>query len=71
MIQRHISEKREFLKIGLLSFSAITVSKKLGALEYYPNKSDNKWAVLYGTWCGSSHDAAVWISEGMDGIANG
>ena len=25
---------------------------------------------IYGTWCGSSRDAAVWISEGMGGIAN-
>ncbi len=32
--------------------------------------SDKKWAVLYGTWCGSARDAALWISEGMDGIAN-
>ncbi len=32
--------------------------------------SDKKCAVLYGTWCGSSRDAAVWISEGMDGIAD-
>jgi len=63
-------KKREFLKFGLLSFSAMAISPKLGALEYYPNKSDKKWAVLYGTWCGSSRDAAVWISEGMDGIAN-
>jgi len=32
--------------------------------------SDKKCAVIYGTWCGSSRDAAVWISEGMGGIAN-
>jgi len=63
-------KKREFLKLGLLSFSAMTLSNKLSGLEYYPNKSDKKWAVLYGTWCGSSRDAAIWISEGMDGIAN-
>jgi len=48
----------------------MTVSNKLNALEYYPNKSDKKWAILYGTWCGTSRDAAVWISEGMNGIAN-
>jgi hypothetical protein len=55
-------KKREFLKLGLLSVGAMTISNKSGALEYYPNKSDKKWAVLYGTWCGSSRDAAVWIS---------
>jgi menaquinone-dependent protoporphyrinogen IX oxidase len=63
-------EKRDFLKIGILSGIALLIPKKLKALEYYPNKSDKKWAVLYGTWCGSARDAGVWISEGMDGIAN-
>jgi menaquinone-dependent protoporphyrinogen IX oxidase len=63
-------KKRDFFKIGMLSTLAIFIPKKLGALEYYPNKSDKKWAVLYGTWCGTSRDAGLWISEGMDGIAN-
>ena len=63
-------KKRDFFKIGILGTVALFIPKKLGALEYYPNKSDKKWAVIYGTWCGSSRDAGVWISEGMDGIAN-
>ena len=54
----------------LLSAAAFFLPKKARALEYYPNKSDKKWAVLYATWCGSTRDAGVWISEGMDGIAN-
>ena len=40
-----------------------------GALDFYPMPSDKKIAVLFATWCGSSRDAAVWISEGMGGIA--
>lgn len=63
-------EKREFLKVGLLGIGALALSRKVRALEYYPNPSDKKWAILYGTWCGSSRDAGVWISEGMGGIAN-
>jgi menaquinone-dependent protoporphyrinogen IX oxidase len=63
-------EKREFLKVGLLGIGALAISRKVQALEYYPNPSDKKWAVLYGTWCGSSRDVGVWISEGMGGIAN-
>lgn len=50
--------------------AALMLPKKAGALEYYPRPSDKKWAVLYSTWCGSARDAGVWISEGMDGIAN-
>ena len=63
-------EKRTFIKTALLGTTALLLPKKTGALEYYPNPSDKKWAVLYGTWCGSARDAGVWISEGMDGIAN-
>jgi menaquinone-dependent protoporphyrinogen IX oxidase len=62
--------KRQFFKTGILGAAALALSKKMSALEYYPNPSDKKWAVLYSTWCGSSRDAGVWISEGMDGIAN-
>ena len=53
-----------------MALGAVLLPKKASALEYYPRPSDKKWAVLYGTWCGSTRDAAVWISEGMDGIAN-
>ena len=62
--------KRTFIKSGLLSLGAVLFSKKAAALEYYPRPSDKKWAILYGTWCGTARDAGVWISEGMDGIAN-
>jgi hypothetical protein len=62
-------EKRDFLKTGLLTLGALLVPRKMKALEYYPTKGSAEWAVLYGTWCGSSRDAGVWISEGMDGIA--
>jgi len=63
-------KKRTFIKTTLLGLAAFALPKKVSALEYYPNGPDKKWAVLYSTWCGSSRDAGVWISEGMDGIAN-
>jgi len=63
-------KKRTFIKTGLLGISVLLLPKKAYPLEYYPNTSDKKWAVLYATWCGSARDAGVWISEGMDGIAN-
>src|SRR4030042_596171 len=62
--------KRTFVKSGLLGMFAFLLPRKARSLEYYPMPSDKKWAVLYGTWCGTARDAAVWISEGMDGIAN-
>jgi len=62
-------KKRDFLKAGLLSVGALMLPRKGMALEFYPMPSDKKWAVLFGSWCGTARDAGVWISEGMDGIA--
>jgi menaquinone-dependent protoporphyrinogen IX oxidase len=64
-------ERRDFFKLGLAAgVGTMTLTNDAWALEYYPMPFDKKCAVLYGTWCGSSRDAAVWISEGMGGIAN-
>jgi menaquinone-dependent protoporphyrinogen IX oxidase len=63
-------ERRDFIKFGLTGIGSLVLSDDAWALKYYPMSSDKKWAVLYGTWCGSSRDAAVWISEGMGGIAD-
>lgn len=64
-------ERRDFFKAGLATgIGAIVTAGNAWSLEYYPMPSDKKCAVIYGTWCGSSRDAAVWISEGMGGIAD-
>jgi hypothetical protein len=62
--------RKEFFKIGLTGIGSFALYSYAKGLEYYPKTSDKKWAVIYSTWCGSSRDAAVWISEGMAGIAN-
>ena len=63
-------ERRNFIKTGIIGLGAMAIADKAMALEYYPKKSDKKWAVIYSTWCGSSRDAGVWISEGLGGIAD-
>ncbi len=64
-------KRRNFLKASLAAgLSTIALADNAFALKYYPLPSEKKWAVLYGTWCGSSRDAGVWISEGMGGIAD-
>ncbi|MBN2243538.1 MAG: hypothetical protein JW793_12705 [Acidobacteria bacterium] len=64
-------ERRDFFRLGLATgVGAIALAKDGRALEYYPVESDKKCAVIFGTWCGSSRDAAIWISEGMGGIAD-
>jgi hypothetical protein len=64
-------KRRNFFKAGLAAgLGTIAMVDNAFALKYYPLQSEKKWAVLYGTWCGSSRDAAIWISEGMGGIAD-
>jgi menaquinone-dependent protoporphyrinogen IX oxidase len=64
-------QRRDFVKLGLAAgVGAMTFTGDAPALDYYPMQSDKKCAVLFGTWCGSSRDAAIWISEGMGGIAS-
>jgi len=62
-------QRRTFIKVGVAG-TLCALSGRAWALMYYPRPSGKKWAVLYGTWCGSSRDAAVWISEGLEGIAD-
>lgn len=61
--------KRDFFKTSALALGALMVPRRLFALEDYPTTGNVEWAIVYGTWCGSSRDAGMWISEGMDGIA--
>jgi menaquinone-dependent protoporphyrinogen IX oxidase len=63
-------DRRDFIKAGVIGLGAIAIADQAAALQYYPKKSDKKWAVIYSTWCGSSRDAGVWISEGLGGIAD-
>ncbi len=63
-------EKRDFFKASFLAAGVLLLPRKMFALEYYPTTKNAEWAILYGSWCGSSRDASVWISEGMNGIAN-
>jgi hypothetical protein len=62
-------ERRTLFKLGLAGIS-MALANKAWALKLYPKPSERKWAALYGTWCGSSRDAGIWISEGMGGIAD-
>ncbi|MDR0537102.1 MAG: flavodoxin domain-containing protein [Tannerellaceae bacterium] len=61
--------KRQFLSSSLAGLGLLSTGGKITALEYYPLAANKKWAIVYGTWCGSTRDAALWISEGMGGIA--
>jgi menaquinone-dependent protoporphyrinogen IX oxidase len=57
-------ERRTFLN-GLAGVGALAVTSP----QFIPFSSPAKWAVVFGTWCGTARDAGMWISEGMGGIA--
>ena len=63
-------ERRRFFKLGLAGIGTMALAKKAFALQFYSKSSDKKWAVLYATWTGTARDAGVWISEGMEAIAD-
>lgn len=62
--------RRMLFGTGFAGLGSLAITDRAWGLKYYPSPSSKKWAVLYATWCGSARDAAVWISEGMGGIAD-
>jgi len=63
-------ERRTFLNIGAAGLGSLAVAAPLRAQFIpMPSQSKEKWAIIFGTWYGTSRDAAVWISEGMGAIA--
>ncbi len=61
-------ERRTFLN-GIAAAGAAYSMSALEPAQFFPRSSTEKWAVIFGTWCGTARDAAMWISEGMGGIA--
>ena len=61
-------ERRTFLN-GIAGVGAMASMGALEPAQFFPRPSSEKWAVVFGTWCGSARDAGMWISEGMGGIA--
>jgi menaquinone-dependent protoporphyrinogen IX oxidase len=61
-------ERRTFLN-GIAGMGTVYSMGALDPAQFFPKLSNPKWAVLFGTWCGTARDAGMWISEGMGGIA--
>jgi menaquinone-dependent protoporphyrinogen IX oxidase len=62
-------QRRDFLTLGLAGLGTTLVLSSPAPAQFIPKVSTKKWAILYGTWCGTARDAGMWISEGMGGIA--
>jgi menaquinone-dependent protoporphyrinogen IX oxidase len=64
-----LMQRRTFLNLGIAGLGATVARAGPVPFQFIPNPSKEKWAILYGTWYGTSRDASIWISEGMGGIA--
>lgn len=62
--------RRTFLNIGLAGLGTTLAAASPAAAQFMPRPSNEKWAILFGTWYGTARDASMWISEGMGGIAS-
>jgi len=62
-------QRRNFLNLGLAGLGTTVAMAGPMPFQFIPNPSKEKWAILFGTWYGTSRDASIWISEGMGGIA--
>jgi flavodoxin len=60
--------RRNFVKAGLAGIGTLAFSKTVGAAIQASEKKN--WAVVYGTQCGSTKDAAEAINEGLGDIAD-
>ncbi len=62
-------QRRTFLNLGIAGLGTTVAMASPIPVQFIPNPSKEKWAILFGTWYGTSRDASIWISEGMGGIA--
>ena len=62
-------QRRTFINLGIAGMGTALATASPIPLQFIPKPSKEKWAILFGTWYGTSRDAGIWISEGMGGIA--
>jgi flavodoxin len=54
----------------MTGLGTLAMSKPISALEQYIKASAKKWAIVYGSQCGSTKEYANAINEGLGGIAD-
>lgn len=61
--------RRMFCKLGATGLASMAISKKISALEKVASAPAKKWAIVFGSKCGSTKEYAGFINEGLGGIA--
>ncbi|MBN1760735.1 MAG: hypothetical protein JW863_20570 [Chitinispirillaceae bacterium] len=62
--------RREAIRTGLAGIGTLVLSKTAEAFRLADAAPQKQWAILYGSQCGSTKDAATWINEGLGEIAD-
>lgn len=64
-------KRRDLLKTGIAGISTLAFAPATHAVESYLKASAaKKWAIVYGSQCGSTKEYAEFINEGLGGIAD-
>lgn len=64
-------DRRNICKMGLAGIGTMAFSRPVRAMESYLKASEKKkWAILYGSRCGSTREYAGYINEGLGEIAD-
>lgn len=64
-------DRRNLCKLGLAGIGTMAFSRTAGAMQMFTNASEKKkWAVVYGSKCGSTREYAEFINNGLGGIAD-
>ena len=61
--------RRQFCKLGAAAAGTLAISKAVVAGDLFKEPPRNKWAVVFGSQCGSTKEYANAINEGLGGIA--
>jgi hypothetical protein len=62
-------DRRNFCKLGATGLGALALSSQASALEKVVSSPAKKWAIVYGSQCGTTKKYADAINEGLGGIA--
>jgi menaquinone-dependent protoporphyrinogen IX oxidase len=62
--------RRVFCKLGATGLVSMAISKRIQALEKAVSAPAKKWAIVYGSGCGTTKKYADAINEGLGGIAD-
>jgi len=63
-------DRRKLCKLGLVGIGSMAFSRSAHAMKMFTAAEEKKWAIVYGTQCGSTEEYANFINKGLGEIAD-